>query len=100
MDVNQIKVYLLTGFLGAGKTTVLNNLLGMMPDKRNVVIENEFGKASVDGSLITQSYSELYELSNGCICCWEQSPWSLLQQPMHTSDFSLYRLTKKYFPYL
>lgn len=69
MDVNQIKVYLLTGFLGAGKTTVLNHLLGMMPDKRNVVIENEFGKASVDGSLITQSYSELYELSNGCICC-------------------------------
>jgi G3E family GTPase len=69
MDENQIKVYLLTGFLGAGKTTVLNHLLGMMPHDKNVVIENEFGKVSVDGSLITQSYSELYELSNGCICC-------------------------------
>jgi G3E family GTPase len=69
MSEKQVDVYLITGFLGAGKTTVLNNLLKMMQGKKNVVIENEFGKASVDGSLITKSYSEMYELSNGCICC-------------------------------
>jgi G3E family GTPase len=69
MSHNQIDVYLLTGFLGAGKTTVLNHMLRMMQGRKNVVIENEFGKASVDGSLITRSYSEMYELSNGCICC-------------------------------
>lgn len=66
---DKINVYLITGFLGAGKTTVLNHLLKSRGEQRNVVIENEFGKASVDGSLITKSYSEMYELSNGCICC-------------------------------
>jgi G3E family GTPase len=69
MSDSSINVYLITGFLGAGKTTVLNQLLKNMQGKRNVVIENEFGKAAVDGSLITKSYSDLYELNNGCICC-------------------------------
>ncbi len=64
-----IDVFLITGFLGAGKTTVLNHILKDMQGSRNVVIENEFGKASVDGTLITKSYSDLYELNNGCICC-------------------------------
>lgn len=65
----RINVYLITGFLGAGKTTVLNHLLQSKEGQINVVIENEFGKASVDGRLISKSYSEMYELSNGCICC-------------------------------
>lgn len=69
MSDNIIDVFLITGFLGAGKTTVLNHILRDMAGSRNVVIENEFGKASVDGSLITKSYSDLYELNNGCICC-------------------------------
>ena len=69
MTDSQIDVFLITGFLGAGKTTVLNHLLKVMQGQRNVVIENEFGKAAVDGSLITKSYSDLYELNNGCICC-------------------------------
>jgi G3E family GTPase len=69
MSEKQVDVYLITGFLGAGKTTVLNHLLKMMQGKKNVVIENEFGKTAVDGSLIAKSYSEMYELSNGCICC-------------------------------
>ena len=64
-----INVYLITGFLGAGKTTLLNHLLKNMADSRNVVIENEFGKASIDGSLIARQFSDLYELNNGCICC-------------------------------
>lgn len=66
---SQINVYLITGFLGAGKTTLLNHLLKNMADSRNVVIENEFGKASIDGSLIARQFSDLYELNNGCICC-------------------------------
>lgn len=69
MSDNQIEVFLITGFLGAGKTTVLNHMLAEMQGSRNVVIENEFGKAAVDGSLITRSYSDMYELNNGCICC-------------------------------
>jgi G3E family GTPase len=65
----QINVYLITGFLGAGKTTLLNHLLKNLEGSRNVVIENEFGKASIDGTLIAKQYSQLYELNNGCICC-------------------------------
>lgn len=64
-----INVYLITGFLGAGKTTLLNHLLKSLDGTRNVVIENEFGKASIDGNLIAKQYSQLYELNNGCICC-------------------------------
>ena len=64
-----INVYLITGFLGAGKTTLLNHLLKSLEGSRNVVIENEFGKASIDGNLIAKQYSQLYELNNGCICC-------------------------------
>lgn len=66
---NKINVYLLTGFLGAGKTTVLNYLLKAKLGERNVVIENEFGKASIDGQLVDKSFSQMYELSNGCVCC-------------------------------
>jgi len=66
---SQINVYLITGFLGAGKTTLLNHLLTGLQGTRNVVIENEFGKASIDGNLIAKQYSQLYELNNGCICC-------------------------------
>ena len=65
----KITVYLLTGFLGAGKTTLLNNLLENKKDKLNYVIENEFGKVSVDGNLVSKNYQELFELNNGCICC-------------------------------
>jgi len=64
-----INVYLITGFLGAGKTTLLNHILKNLDGTRNVVIENEFGKASIDGGLIAKQYSQLYELNNGCICC-------------------------------
>jgi len=83
----KINVYLLTGFLGAGKTTVLNHLLKSMHGERNVVIENEFGKASVDGSLITKSYSDLYELNNGCICCsLDEELYDVLAMLAHSQE--------------
>lgn len=65
----RIKVYLLTGFLGAGKTTVLNRFLQVKANENNVVIENEFGKVSIDAHLVSSSYDSLFELNNGCICC-------------------------------
>jgi len=66
---NKIKTTLLTGFLGAGKTTLLNELLQRENGKSNYVIENEFGKVSVDGALVKKNYNQLFELNNGCICC-------------------------------
>lgn len=65
----RVKVYILTGFLGAGKTTVLNSLLQQFAGHNNIVIENEFGKVNIDASLITEKIDQLYELTSGCICC-------------------------------
>ncbi|HWV67663.1 GTP-binding protein [Chitinophaga sp.] len=65
----RVKVYILTGFLGAGKTTVLNSLLQQFTGHNNIVIENEFGKVNIDASLITEKIDRLYELTSGCICC-------------------------------
>ncbi|MEJ7558582.1 MAG: GTP-binding protein [Pedobacter sp.] len=62
-------VTLITGFLGAGKTTFLNELIKYNQPKRLAIIENEFGEESIDGQLIIGAGNEIYELSNGCLCC-------------------------------
>ncbi|MBS0028957.1 CobW family GTP-binding protein [Chitinophaga sp. 22321] len=68
-EIKPIKVYILTGFLGAGKTTILNSLLSQLKNYRNIVIENEFGKVNIDAGLIAEKIDHLYELTSGCICC-------------------------------
>ncbi|MBL8027635.1 MAG: GTP-binding protein, partial [Fibrobacteres bacterium] len=63
-------VYLLTGFLGSGKTTMLNYLLNNSPKGKKVaVVVNEFGKVSIDGPIIREEGYEVAELVSGCICC-------------------------------
>lgn len=63
-------VTIITGFLGAGKTTLLNNIISKHSDKRFAIIENEFGDINIDRELISSNNgSNVYELSNGCICC-------------------------------
>ncbi len=64
-----IDTYILTGFLGVGKTTILNQLLTLFKEEKNVVIENEFGKTNVDNQLIVKHYDALKDLTSGCICC-------------------------------
>lgn len=65
----RIPVTIVTGFLGAGKTTLLNYLIKEYPDKKFAVIENEFGEINIDSQLIVNAGSNIFELSNGCICC-------------------------------
>jgi len=62
-------VYLLSGFLGAGKTSLMQHILstGVGPD--TVVFVNEFGRLGLDGKLIQREGLSMYELNNGCICC-------------------------------
>jgi len=60
---------LLTGFLGAGKTSLLNHLISSNPDKRYAVIENEFGKENIDSDLVLRGESDIIELNDGCLCC-------------------------------
>jgi G3E family GTPase len=62
-------VTVLTGFLGSGKTTLLNRILSEHHGKRIAVIENEFGQVGVDHELVIGSQEEIFETSNGCICC-------------------------------
>ena len=62
-------VTVLTGFLGAGKTTLVNRILSENHGKRIAVIENEFGEVGVDHELVIAADEEIFETSNGCICC-------------------------------
>jgi G3E family GTPase len=64
-----IPVTILTGFLGAGKTTILNQIIAKHPEKKFGLIINEFGEEGIDGQLVQSSGEEMVEMSNGCICC-------------------------------
>src|SRR6056297_1771832 len=67
---NKVSVTVITGFLGAGKTTFINQLLKNHPETQFALVENEFGDVSIDTQLIKGvDASQLFELRNGCICC-------------------------------
>ena len=65
-----IKVDVISGFLGAGKTTLIKKLFKSSLSKEKVVlIENEFGEIGIDGSFLKESGVEIKEINSGCICC-------------------------------
>lgn len=68
-EIERVPVTVLTGFLGAGKTTLLNYILREKHGRKIAVIENEFGEIGIDGGLVLESTEEIYEMTNGCICC-------------------------------
>lgn len=65
-------VLVLTGFLGSGKTTVLNDWLSMPELSNAAVIVNEFGEIGIDNALIAKSDDRTIELTTGCLCCTVQ----------------------------
>ena len=69
LRADQVPVTLLTGFLGAGKTTWLNRILGSQRALRSAVLVNEFGDVGIDHELVVATSDSMVELSNGCICC-------------------------------
>ncbi|MGV8139072.1 MAG: CobW family GTP-binding protein [Mangrovibacterium sp.] len=69
METERIPVTIITGFLGAGKTTLINKIISRYPQKKFAVIENEFGEIGIDGGLIIGTGENIFELTNGCICC-------------------------------
>ncbi|MEM9799233.1 MAG: GTP-binding protein [Planctomycetota bacterium] len=66
---DKVPVTILTGFLGSGKTTLLNRILSEEHGRRIAVIENEFGEVGIDQALVIDADEEIFEMSNGCICC-------------------------------
>ena len=65
-----IKVDIISGFLGAGKTTFIKKLIKeIYPDEQIVLIENEFGEIGIDGTFMHDSGIEITEINSGCICC-------------------------------
>ena len=65
----KVPVTILTGFLGSGKTTLLNRILSEEHGKKIAVIENEYGEVGIDQVLVINADEEVFEMSNGCICC-------------------------------
>ena len=65
-----VKVNIISGFLGAGKTTLIKKLLtGSISKEKIILLENEYGEVGVDGSFMKDSGIIVDELNSGCICC-------------------------------
>lgn len=86
------RLYLVTGFLGAGKTTFLKNLVRCFPGERVALIVNEFGREGVDGALLSALGVALAEIDNGsifCACRLEQFEDTLRSTLAQTPDVVL-----------
>ena len=84
------KLYLITGFLGAGKTTFLHQFVRLFPEKRSAVVINEFGKQGVDGALLADLDIQMKEINNGsifCACKIEQFEDALLRLQDEALDY-------------
>ena len=69
MEQERTKLYVLTGFLGSGKTTALLKILDQLKDHRIGIIQNEFGKLGIDGTILRRGDIEMTEINRGSICC-------------------------------
>ena len=81
-----IPVTILTGFLGSGKTTLINHILGSGHGLKVAVIVNDFGDISIDDKLISRQAQNIIELANGCVCCSVQG--DLLKALRQVTDSS------------
>lgn len=71
-EAEKVPVTLITGFLGAGKTTLVNRILTQKAGRRVAVVENEFGEVNIDRALVSENLiakEDVVSLENGCVCC-------------------------------
>ena len=70
MHQTMTKVDIFSGFLGAGKTTLIKKLIPeAFHGEKLVLIENEFGEIGIDGGFLEEAGIEVTEMNSGCICC-------------------------------
>ena len=69
METANTKLYVLTGFLGSGKTTVLLKILERLEGHRIGIIQNEFGKLGIDGNILRNDDIQMVEINRGSIFC-------------------------------
>lgn len=81
-----VPVTIVAGFLGAGKTTLINRLLRDGHGLNITVLVNDFGAVNIDAELIVRRQREVMELSNGCVCCSIQSDLVAQLQQLFTSE--------------
>ncbi|WP_121062571.1 CobW family GTP-binding protein [Chachezhania antarctica] len=67
--MSRIPVTVLSGYLGAGKTTILNHVLSGPAGAGMGVLVNDFGQVNIDAALVSRRNENVVELSNGCVCC-------------------------------
>ena len=80
------KVDVISGFLGAGKTTLISKLVkDVFPGQKIVLVENEFGEIGIDGGFLKEAGIEIREINSGCICCTLKGDFEAsLKQVMET----------------
>jgi G3E family GTPase len=88
-DARKASVIIVTGFLGAGKTTLINRILTADHGRRIAVIVNEFGAVGIDHHLLLSSDQEVVQMNNGCVCCTVRGDLmrSLFRLMEHRSKF-------------
>src|SRR5262245_21816127 len=93
MLLKKIPVTIISGFLGAGKTTLVNHVLTHHTTANIGVIVNEFGEVGIDGELIVAEEQALVEIRNGCICCTVRTDLVAgVKFLLERRDLKLYRL--------
>lgn len=86
MDVVPVPVTVVTGFLGAGKTTLVNRWLADVDKGDVAVVVNEIGAVGIDGALLEDRVRTLVEISGGCVCCSTQAELAAALEKLATSE--------------
>ena len=93
MQAEKIGITIITGFLGAGKTSLLNQIIKKETDYKFAIIENEFSEFGIDAEIIKGvENSNIFELSNGCICCTMNTELQETLEELLNSDFTFNHL--------
>ena len=82
-----INVYIISGFLGSGKTTFIQKLLSEKKFGKVMLLENEFGEVGVDGAFFDKALN-IKEINNGCICCSLQGDFESALEEIEKSDIT------------